>query len=107
VDNELFQVVKDLNQTELKIMLLIFRNVRGFVEGIDLAGNVIYRETYFVTTGQLANLTGLSKKSVVDNLASLIRRGYIVRVEESKRKMGYRLRYKGEPVGNPNDVTED
>lgn len=90
IPNELFdQVMRDLSNSELKILLALFRKTYGWVKGVNEKGVAVYKSEDEVSQSQFMELTGIkSRKTIRDNLESLVAKGYIVKIQNHDSKVG-------------------
>jgi DNA-binding transcriptional regulator PaaX len=83
------------NQSDLKILLVIYRHTFGFTKGVDDKGQVIFNENFYITTRGLAEKTGMAQPNIVAGLNRLLAQGFIVKVKKGN-KHGYKLKIQGE-----------
>ena len=109
IPNEFFEIAMDLKESELKIMLVIFRQTYGWIKEINDKGEPVYKIQDYISLSQFEDKTNLSRRSITNALKSLREKGFIVRTEEYNPRKGKPAdAYAIKQVNNPcNDSEKD
>lgn len=93
--NDLFDVhLKDMGESELKVVMAIIRLTRGY-----------HKETVKASISKLMNVTGLSKQGVIDGAKEAESHGFIIKIGGEKgEKNQWQLNYSDEVVNQVDKV---